>query len=451
MRLASLIRSEPFRAASRVLAAFLILYSIAGWALIKSVETTLLDELRSRIQGETELLSQIYRDEGRRGLIEAIERLGSVGPDRAYGLFDDGRLSLTGPISTQPDFLGFDTRELNLLSGGQVAGRYVLWVDRIDALTLVVGRDDALVETGLQRLLNGLIIFGTLLAITTLSLGLWAARRSQQRLDGMEHVLNEVAQGHLAARLDIGPKNDQFDRVAQRMNANLAQLERLVANVKSTASAIAHDLKTPLSHAQLAMHEAAEAVGNETKARDKVGAALAATDNLNRLFETILRISRIQATTDRSHFGPTQLNDAAQATATFFEPMAEENAQTLRVKGEDCTVHADADMIQQAVVNLVQNACVHAGHGAEIEIAVSSQDGRPFIRVKDTGPGIPDQTLKTVREPFTRASVDRGTPGHGLGLALVNAVAELHHAELRLENTPTGFEASLWFPGEIAP
>lgn len=429
-----------------MLLVFLVLYSIGCWALIKSVETTLLDDLRSRVQGETELLSQIYRDEGRRGLVEAIERLGSTAPGRAYGLFDDRRLSLTGPISSQPDFLGFDTRELNVLSGGQVAGRYVLWVDQIDALTLVVGRNDDLISEARQRLVFGFTGFGLLLAFFTLALGLWAARRSQQRLDQMERVLNGVSKGDLAARVPLGTRNDQFDRVSRRMNSNLGQLERLVSSVKSTATAIAHDLKTPLSHAQLAMQEAADAAASDPTVQDKVGAALAATDDLNRLFETILRLSRIQATTDRSHFGPTSLRDIAEHAVSFFGPLAEDQGQSLTCVGSDATVQADKDMVQQAVVNLVQNACVHAGPGASIEVAVRAGNAAAHLTVSDNGPGIPSDTLERVCEPFARGTKDRGTPGNGLGLSLVAAVAELHEAELQLENTPKGFAATLRFP-----
>lgn len=445
MRLASLIRSDPFRAASRGLAVFAILYVTASWALVRSVETTLLDDLQSRIQTETELLNQIYRDEGQRGLVEAIERLDDMAPNRAYGLFD-GRLSLTGPISTRPDFLGFDTRELNVLSGGRVAGRYVLWVDQVDALTLVVGRDDNTITQARWRLITGLGLFGFLLALTTLGLGLWAARASQRRLDEMEHVLNTVSKGDLAARLPAGQTNDQFDRVARRINANLGQLQRLVTNLKSTATAIAHDLKTPLSHAQIAMHQAADAVDDNSTAREKVEDAIEATDALNRLFETILRLSRIQTTSDRSQFTAASLHSIAQDAVSFFDPLANENAQRLTLGDDDAQVLGDPGMIRQAVVNLIQNACLHAGKGAAITVTITQGKTSASLTVSDTGPGISPDQIDAVRAPFARAAADRGAPGHGLGLAIVSAVADAHDATLTLANTDHGFAATLSFP-----
>lgn len=453
MPLGSLLQSEPFKAAFRMLCIFLMLYAVASWALIKSVETTLRNDLNARIEVETELLSQIYREEGRAGLIAALRTLGQPGQasDRVYGLFDERNLNLTGPISKQPDFVGFDTQEISVLSGGRRAGIYVLSVDTIDRLTLVVGRNGDMIAHARQRLLIGLSAFGALLAVCTLGLGLSAARRSQHRLDQMEGALRDVSAGHLTARLPVGDKNDQFDRVAKRMNANLTRLERLVASMKATASTIAHDLKTPLSRAQIAMHEAAEAVASNTAAREKVGAALAETDKLNTLFETVLRLSRLQTSQDRSLFRKTALADIAETAIHFMLPMAEDHGQTLTQSGPNADIYADPDMIQQAVINLVQNACLHAGPNAKITVILTQDSDTVSLVVRDTGPGIPDDAIATVQDPFVRGALDVNTPGHGLGLAMVRAIADLHDARLSLTTTATGFDAGLHFPKSVPP
>ena len=262
VRLGSLIRSEPFKATARVFVVFVVLYVGASFALVRSVEATWRNDLATLNRIESELLTQIYRDKGRAGLIAAISALGGDGhlPDRAYGLFDRGNLSLAGPLSVRPDFVGIDVREVDVLSGGRIAGQYVLWVDQVDKLTLVVGRNGDMITRAKARLKAGLWLFGGLLGVSTITLGLWAGHRSQRRLDAMETALRAVSRGQLDARLPVGSKNDQFDRVSARMNDNLARLQRLIQSVKATASAIAHDLKTPLSHAQIAMHEAADAM-----------------------------------------------------------------------------------------------------------------------------------------------------------------------------------------------
>lgn len=448
VRLSNLIRSEPFKAILRTLCVFLVLFSIASWTLVKSVEATLREDLQMLIQIETELLNQIYRDEGKAGLLTAINQMGSQGraPERAYGLFDERSLNLTGPISVLPDFIGIDTRELGVLSSGRIAGRYVLRVDQIDTFTVVIGRDRSIISNATRGLIRGLVIFGALLAVSTLFLGLRAARRSQQRLDEMEAALRAVSAGQMDARLPIGTQDDQFDRVAKRMNTNLAQLERLMSSVRTTASAIAHDLKTPLSHAQIAMHQAADAVASNDLASKKIGDALAETDKLNSLFETILRLSRIQSSRDRSKFAVTSLRELADKAITFLQPLAEENGQTLSLSGAEARIKADPDMIQQAMINLLQNACVHSGSGADIRAVIQSNEFTVSLMISDNGPGISEDRMEAVLEPFVRGETDRNTPGHGLGLAMVLAIAELHDAKMTLNNTSTGFEVSLIFP-----
>lgn len=125
MRPANLIRSEPFKAALRVLSVFLVLYALASWALVRSVESTLNADLATLTRIESELLTNIYRAQGKEGLIAAISALeeDSAQPDRAYGLFDGRNLSLTGPLSVRPDFVGVGTREMSVLSRGRIAGQ----------------------------------------------------------------------------------------------------------------------------------------------------------------------------------------------------------------------------------------------------------------------------------------------------------------------------------------
>ena len=150
-------------------------------------------------------------------------------------------------------------------------------------MTLVIGRNAHFIETAGRRLTIGLVLFGVMLAVAALSLGLWASRTSLKRLSEMETALYQVSEGDMRARLPVQSRNDQFDRVAVRMNENLDRLERLVDGAKSTASAIAHDLKTPLSHTQIALNDAADTAeaGGRSVAKDRnrpVGTAIAEHD-----------------------------------------------------------------------------------------------------------------------------------------------------------------------------
>jgi signal transduction histidine kinase len=103
-------------------------------------------------------------------------------------------------------------------------------------------------------------------------------------------------------------------------------------------------------------------------------------------------------------------------------------------------------MLFQAVVNLVDNAIKHTPGGGRIEISLAPKDGGAAIVVADDGPGVAPEEREKVRERFYRLDRSRTTPGAGLGLSLVSAVAARHGGELRLEDNEPGLRAVLTLP-----
>ena len=453
MRLASLITGEPFKAAIRVWVVFIIIYALSGFILVRAVETTLRAELVSQNHAETVLLQDIYRTKGRRGLVQALrdlERNIQI-PDHTAGLFDENGISLTGPISVLPNFVGVERRELHTLTQGRIRGQYFLNVRRIDTLTLVIGRNGQIVDKAEHRLNVGLVLFGLVLSLVILTFGLWASRTSLRRLEGMEQALRQVSGGDLEARLPVHQRNDQFDRIAVQMNQNLDRLERLMGGMKSTASAIAHDLKTPLTHVQIALMEAADNAEAQRDPLPKIETALDEVEALNSIFETVLRISRIQANSDQSRFEQVDLWQLAEKLRDFMQPAIEERHQTINCTGSSVKVHADAAMIQQLLVNLIQNASLHSSERTQITLKVQQVDGAAILAVCDTGPGIPEQDIDKVLDPFVRLDSARTGGGSGLGLALVQAIAEHHSASLSLRNWDPVLQVELRFPAAKIP
>lgn len=443
MRLGDVTAGAPFKLALRILSVFLVAYVLASWALYQAVSMSLQTELVSQAESESLLLEEIYRRDGQSGLIKALRALDHPYrvPEHAVGVFNTDRLSLAGPISVVPDFVGVARRQMQTLTGGAIDGTFFLSVRQLDQMTLVVGRDTGPLDLAQTRLKSGLSGLGAALTLVILGLGLWASRASLHRLQGMESALRAVADGDTSARLPILGRNDQFDLVSTQMNGNLNRLERLITGMKSTASAIAHDLKTPLSHAQIKLHEAADACETGHDPLPQIERALTATEVLNNVIDAVLRISRIHSS-DQSSFAQVDLGKLAQSVTEFMAPLAEEYNQTLQLdKRLASTVLGDSGMIQQALVNLVKNAIIHSGLGSLIVIEAK---GSTLI-VKDNGRGVPETDLKELLEPFARADAARSTEGSGLGLALVKAVADHHGARLMLESTGQGFVVQLLF------
>ena len=263
----------------------------------------------------------------------------------------------------------------------------------------------------------------------------------------MERALGRIADGEAGVRLPLRGRADQFDRVSVQMNANLDRLSRLMVAMKSTASAIAHDLKTPLSHAHIAMQSAVSACEAGEDPLPRIEEALAEIDALNALFETMLRISRIQGTTDRKNFEPVDLAELAEKTASFLAPMADELGQTVALDLAPVpAIEADKSMLQQMAINILRNAVEHAGKGAAITLRIATTPDATIFEVSDTGPGIAPEDRARVLEAFIRLDSARGSAGSGLGLALVKAVADLHGATLTLGDAGPGLIVRVEFP-----
>ena len=114
--------------------------------------------------------------------------------------------------------------------------------------------------------------------------------------------------------------------------------------------------------------------------------------------------------------------------------------------GEPALVDGDRELLTQMLVNLVENGLRHGGGHAQVTVRCWVEGGRPVLSVTDNGPGVPDAERERLFDRFYRLEASRSTPGSGLGLALVAAVARLHGAEASLRNASPGLEAAVAFP-----
>ena len=355
MRLVNITSGSAFKVALQLLAVFAIMLLIAGSLLITAVTNTLEAETRAQLEEETLLLEDIYDAEGTEGLVRSIQELSkqSLLFDRALGLFDENKLHLAGKISLVPDYIGWGKTRLSmftLTSGKQpklplkepslqqeqpdTSGQgqtYHARVYQLDKLTLVVGRSTKHIDAARDQLTLWLLVTGVGLALGILLLGYLASRRSYRKLDGMGAVLKQVANGEMNARIQVpAAEHDQIDQIAVQMNTQLDHLAILVQGIQTTATAIAHDLKTPLSHAQIALYEAGDKCERGEDPEQDIAQALDKLEQLNQTFDTILRISRIQAHTDRSSFAVAELSDLLEKIHDLLEPAAQEAGMQLK-------------------------------------------------------------------------------------------------------------------------
>jgi signal transduction histidine kinase len=214
-------------------------------------------------------------------------------------------------------------------------------------------------------------------------------------------------------------------------------------SLKQVSSDIAHDMRTPLTRLRNRL-EAGQAAPEE---RDlAVEGALADLDAILDTFAAILRIAQIESGVRRAAFRPCDLAAIARTVVDAFAPSAEEARRTLTLAAaEPVLIDGDPELLTQMLVNLVENALRHAGPSARIEVRAERREGAPILSVVDNGPGVPPAERERLFDRFYRLERSRSTPGSGLGLALVAAVAKLHGGDVHLLDAGPGLEAVVAF------
>lgn len=248
-----------------------------------------------------------------------------------------------------------------------------------------------------------------------------------------------------ATTLRIEP---EFDHLSSSLNEMLARIQDLMLGLQQVSSDIAHDLRTPLTRLRQRLELARR---REATVEGLHAAVDGAIDNVDAILETfgaLLRIAQIEAGTRRSGFEPVSLSALLSGLIEAYQPVAEERAQQLAAQiAPDLSVVGDRDLLMQMFANLIDNAMVHSAIGADLSVeAVAEARGGIQVMVRDNGPGIPPQYRQAVLQRFFRLDRSRSTPGSGLGLSLVSAVASLHDAALTLEDNEPGLRCLLVFP-----
>ncbi|MBV9250344.1 MAG: HAMP domain-containing histidine kinase, partial [Acetobacteraceae bacterium] len=240
---------------------------------------------------------------------------------------------------------------------------------------------------------------------------------------------------------------DEFDQLAETINDMLGRIARLMDGVRQVSNAIAHDLRTPITRARTRLEEATLRATSTADLRAAIERAIVDLDGIVAVFQALLRIAEIEAGSRRSAFANTDVTPLIASVAELYSVVAEEKGISVVVNTpEYLPAYGDRELIQQAIANLVDNAVKFSPAGGMVRLR-----GRPIergieISVIDQGPGIPKSDRERAPERFFRGEAARNSPGAGLGLALVQAVAHLHGGELRLGDAEPGLVAELRLP-----
>jgi signal transduction histidine kinase len=429
----------------------LILFAAPLWYAWK---VTIAESRFEFLQADAQRLAEVYRREGGAGLTSFLNaRVGmQIVGERILLLTDASMHPLAGNMQNWPSNVptadgNYDT-EIAVAGHGNESA--LVHVATIGSYHLLVGRDNVVFKPLQTRFWYGLSAAIAVLSIAGVLIGLITRRALMTRVYSIRQTVSAIILGDLQHRLPTQINQDELNTLSRTINGMLDQIEQLVHGVRNVSNSIAHDLRTPLAELRSRLEQLALIRPQPDETFAEIDGAVADVDRVIRIFDALLRLAEIDSGLRRSGFVPLDVSDLAANAVEFYEPAAELKDIELRLSAHGpVIVSGDPVLLAQALSNLIDNALKYAPRNGVIEVAVRKrEDGAAEICVSDDGPGIAAEEKSKVVERFYRGDASRGTPGVGLGLSLVQAVAKLHGSVLEFLDRTPGLRVVLTIPAD---
>lgn len=436
-----------------LIAAVMVLVSLGGlWFQYAQVVRAFDARQIEALQGELDGYSALYDQRRIPALRQAMEfrAKSQTGYDRVYLLLDKQRAFLGGNIESWPE--GVDTSATDFVANPVQGFDYTLpngeAARYLGVARMLPGGFPVLVATSLaqrQDLLAEMRATIALAAVVMVALSLLAgglvSRLVITRIDRVNKLADRVAAGELGARIDGVRSADEFGRLETHVHEMLDRIEALQNATARLSDNIAHELRTPLNRIRQGL--------DRVKGQDEVVDGLKAELNDTvRVFEALLDIASAEAATgDMPSLAPVNLSELCGQLFELYEPLGEE--RDLQVSADiapDLWVVGDRALVSQMVANLLDNAMKFTAPGDSVVLSLDHDAGRHRMYVSDSGPGVTKELRDQIFEHFQRGASVQGVTGHGLGLALVKAIAARHGAKLRIVPQDKGFSVECLWP-----
>jgi signal transduction histidine kinase len=311
---------------------------------------------------------------------------------------------------------------------------------------LLVGTDisdlDSFTDQMKLAVISGIALIFVLAAVASILV----TRRTVGRIESINATSRAIMQSGLDQRIPLRGTHDEWDRVAENLNLMLDRIETLMGEVKQVSDNVAHDLRTPLTRMRGRLEKAYHGPRHNADDQSLIGDTIADLDAVLRIFSSLTRIAQIETQQRKGAFRTVNLVEIAGEVVELYDAAAEPDGTRLTIAGErEVLVTGDRDLIFDAIANLVDNAIKHGRAGGHVVVANETIDGSPVVSIADDGPGIPADQHEHVFKRFYRLEQSRYTPGNGLGLSLVAAVARLHGGRIEMRDNSPGLKLMLWF------
>jgi signal transduction histidine kinase len=451
MLLRNLTRTTSFR----LVLLYVLVFSASVLALASLtyfVATSALDQqIRARIQAESDSLRDEYSSGGLQKLLAAVDerRRGRLRDGLVYSIFDEKGRRLFGTLPASSLVQGW-SEVRGPPDGDEPEGE----TERLAVMGLKLPGDDWVLvadDIGRVSVLGQVVLraFGVvvLLSVTIAIIGgVVISLGFLRQVEAISNTAEAIIAGDLRRRIPLRSGGDELDRLAATLNRMLDRIGDLMESLRQVSNDIAHDLRTPLGRLRQDLDEVRRVPRASSEYERAIDQAISESDDILETFGALLRIAQIESGSRRSGFRTIDLSELVEQIADTYRPVAEDEGRTLlAVSARDVLIDGDRELLAQMIINLVENAIAHTGAGTTIRLLLERVGKDGVLTVSDNGPGVPQNELQNIFKRFYRLEPSRGAPGNGLGLSLVDAIAGLHGLEIESCGNAPGLRVSLRF------
>jgi len=415
----------------------LLVSSLAGatlfWALKREVERQEITEVSGKLELIDHLIDMQNSARGLKDLAATFDDMRAGEGQLGIWIVDaHGHSVYGGPA---PETLATeDGRQvvLQTADGGRMRGLRVAMNDRIlPGAQLTVAVSTRTSSQFLYAYGTALVLICALWVGATVVLAAWAVRRSMAPARRLSEQAASIQPDNLARRLPLEHTDRELHELVRSFNRTLERLQAAYQQMEGFNADVAHELRTPLATLINGTQVMLSSPRDAAELRDALESNLEELEDLKTLVNDMLFLARADRGERAADLAPVSLAAEARRVAEYYEATLEESGVHLRCVG-DATVAANAGLVRRALANLISNAIKATPCGGEIVLTCSASPAGGRVEVRNPGAPIPPADLPRIFDRFFRSSQARAprSEGHGLGLAIVRAIARMHGGEV---------------------
>jgi signal transduction histidine kinase len=453
MKLTNSADTISFKLSALYLSLFLLSFLVIGLSVYWLTNKTLEQQLKSSIETEANRLKGEYDsggiDELKDEINEVVSRASSSGFE--YGAINQSGELIAGSLTSFQPSPGWQViRRKSATIKTAITEKGYLYVS-VMVLPhqgwLVVGHTGETIQKAGEAIIQAFIWGFVLVIFLGIIGGLYLSGAFLRKIESITKSTQAIIAGDLKHRLPVSKNRDELDNLASLLNQMLDKIGALIESVQQVSSDIAHDLRTPISHLKFHLEEVFKKTLSEDQYKERITVAIEEVDTILNTFSALLRISQIESGSRRSGFKHVNFSDIVASVTEALFPVAEEQGKVIQTDIEKAVeLIGDKELLTQLTFNLLENAILHTPAHTVINVSLVVSGNRTDLIVADHGHGIAEEHRDKVLQRFYRLEKSRSTPGNGLGLSIVAAIAALHEGKLTLSDNKPGLRVafSLW-------